>query len=59
MKSWRARPDRKERTSSIWTTGPKTSQAGLARGWRALLHETPEKTIPALRRLGLPVDLNP
>ena len=34
-------------------------EAGLARGWHALLHETPEKTIPALRRLGLPVDLNP
>jgi glucose-1-phosphatase len=34
-------------------------EAGLARGWRAMLHETPEKTIPALRRLGLPVDLNP
>jgi glucose-1-phosphatase len=34
-------------------------EAGLARGWQALLHETPEKTIPALRRLGLPVDLNP
>jgi FMN phosphatase YigB (HAD superfamily) len=34
-------------------------QAGLARGWQALLHETPEKTIPALRRLGLPVDLKP
>jgi 2-haloacid dehalogenase len=33
--------------------------AGLARGWQALCHETPEKTIPALRRLGLPVDLNP
>jgi FMN phosphatase YigB (HAD superfamily) len=32
-------------------------EAGLARGWRALLHETPEKTIPALRKLGLPVDL--
>lgn len=32
---------------------------GLARGWHALLHETPEKTISALRRLGLPVDLNP
>ena len=31
---------------------------GLARGWRAMLHETPEKTIPALRRIGLPVDLN-
>jgi FMN phosphatase YigB (HAD superfamily) len=34
-------------------------EAGLARGWRALLHESPEKTIPALRQLGLPVDLNP
>jgi FMN phosphatase YigB (HAD superfamily) len=30
-------------------------QAGLARGWRALLHETPEKTIPLVRGLGLPV----
>jgi HAD superfamily hydrolase (TIGR01509 family) len=30
-------------------------QGGLARGWRALLHETPEKTIPALRGMGLPV----
>jgi putative hydrolase of the HAD superfamily len=30
-------------------------QGGLARGWRALLHETPEKTIPALRQMGLPV----
>ena len=34
-------------------------EAGLARGWQALLHETPEKTIPALRKLGLPVDLSP
>jgi FMN phosphatase YigB (HAD superfamily) len=33
--------------------------AGLARGWHALLHETPQKTIPALRRFGLPVDLSP
>jgi glucose-1-phosphatase len=33
-------------------------EAGLARGWRALLHQTPEQTIPALRQLGLPVDLN-
>jgi FMN phosphatase YigB (HAD superfamily) len=30
-------------------------EAGLARDWRALLHETPEKTIAALRRFGLPV----
>jgi HAD superfamily hydrolase (TIGR01509 family) len=30
-------------------------EGGLARGWRALLHETPEKTIPALRQWGLPV----
>jgi putative hydrolase of the HAD superfamily len=28
-------------------------QGGLARGWRALLHQTPEKTIPALRQTGL------
>jgi HAD superfamily hydrolase (TIGR01509 family) len=34
-------------------------QAGLDRGWRALVHETPEKTILALRNLGLPVALNP
>jgi HAD superfamily hydrolase (TIGR01509 family) len=33
-------------------------QGGLARGWRAILHETPEKTIPALRQMGLPVGLN-
>jgi glucose-1-phosphatase len=33
-------------------------QGGLARGWRALLHETPEKTIPALRQMGLPVGPN-
>jgi putative hydrolase of the HAD superfamily len=33
-------------------------QGGLARGWRAILHETPEKTIPALRRMGLPVGPN-
>jgi 2-haloacid dehalogenase len=30
-------------------------EGGLARGWRALLHETPEKTISALRQMGLPV----
>jgi HAD superfamily hydrolase (TIGR01509 family) len=34
-------------------------EAGLARGWRALLHETPEKTIPALRQWGLPVSPGP
>ncbi|HZM01702.1 MAG TPA: HAD family phosphatase [Candidatus Saccharimonadales bacterium] len=28
------------------------------RGWHALLHETPEKTIAALRQLGLPLPLN-
>jgi glucose-1-phosphatase len=33
-------------------------QGGLARGWRAILHETPEKTIPALRQMGLPVNVN-
>lgn len=31
-------------------------EAARVRGWRALLHKTPEETIPALRRLGLPVD---
>ncbi|HEY3864017.1 MAG TPA: HAD family phosphatase [Verrucomicrobiae bacterium] len=35
---------------------PENIETGLARGWRALLHETPEKTIPALRKMGLPVD---
>jgi HAD superfamily hydrolase (TIGR01509 family) len=33
-------------------------EGGLARGWRALLHETPEQTIPALRQMGLPVGSN-
>ncbi len=31
-------------------------EAGKARGWQAILHEMPEKTIPLLRGLGLPVD---
>jgi FMN phosphatase YigB (HAD superfamily) len=31
-------------------------EGGLVRGWRAVLHKTPEETIPALRQLGLPVD---
>jgi FMN phosphatase YigB (HAD superfamily) len=38
---------------------PENVEAGLMRGWRAMLHETPEKTIPALRQIGLPVDFNP
>jgi FMN phosphatase YigB (HAD superfamily) len=33
-------------------------EGGLARGWRAVLHETPEKTISALAQLGLPVRAN-
>jgi putative hydrolase of the HAD superfamily len=33
-------------------------EGGLARGWRAILHETHEKTIPALRQMGLPVGPN-
>jgi HAD superfamily hydrolase (TIGR01509 family) len=33
-------------------------EGGLACGWRAILHETPGKTIPALRQLGLPVGPN-
>jgi glucose-1-phosphatase len=34
-------------------------EGGLARGWRALLHQTPEQTIKVLRRWGLPVGVNP
>jgi HAD superfamily hydrolase (TIGR01509 family) len=30
-------------------------ETGLARGWQAVLHESPEKTIPIVRQLGLPV----
>jgi glucose-1-phosphatase len=30
-------------------------EGGLARGWRGVLHETPEKTSAALRQMGLPV----
>ena len=37
---------------------PENVETGLARGWQAILHETPDKTIAALRQLGLPVDLN-
>jgi glucose-1-phosphatase len=33
-------------------------QGGLDRGWRALLHETPEKSIRALGEMGLPVGVN-
>jgi glucose-1-phosphatase len=33
-------------------------EGGLARGWRVVLHETPEKTLPALRQMGLPVAAN-
>jgi HAD superfamily hydrolase (TIGR01509 family) len=33
-------------------------QGGLARGWRVVLHETPAKTIQALRQMGLPVGPN-
>jgi putative hydrolase of the HAD superfamily len=32
---------------------PENIEAGLARGWRAILHETPEKTFVALRNFGL------
>jgi HAD superfamily hydrolase (TIGR01509 family) len=34
---------------------PENVEGGLALGWRALLHETPEKTISTLRQWGLPV----
>jgi putative hydrolase of the HAD superfamily len=30
-------------------------EGGRARGWRAILHKTPEESIPALRQMGLPV----
>lgn len=33
-------------------------EGGLARGWRALVHQTPEQTISILRQWGLPVGLN-
>jgi FMN phosphatase YigB (HAD superfamily) len=36
---------------------PENVEAGLARGWRALIHQTPEQTIPILRQWGLPVSL--
>ncbi len=31
-------------------------EGGAKRGWRTIFHETPEKTIPLLRAMGLPVD---
>jgi len=34
---------------------PENVEAGLARGWRAVLHETPEKTRALVARLGLPI----
>jgi FMN phosphatase YigB (HAD superfamily) len=34
---------------------PENIAAGLARGWNAVVHETPEKTIAAVRALGLSV----
>jgi HAD superfamily hydrolase (TIGR01509 family) len=34
-------------------------EGGLARGWRGILHETPEKSIATLREMGLPVGVNP
>jgi FMN phosphatase YigB (HAD superfamily) len=33
-------------------------EAGRARGWHAVLHETPDKSIAAVRALGLPAGLN-
>ncbi len=33
-------------------------EGGLARGWRAILHEKPETTIQALAQMGLPVPAN-
>jgi FMN phosphatase YigB (HAD superfamily) len=34
---------------------PENVAAGLARNWRAVLHETPEKTLALMAKLGLPV----
>ncbi|MGO8696550.1 MAG: HAD family hydrolase [Limisphaerales bacterium] len=34
---------------------PENVEGGLSRGWRALVHQTPEQTIPILRQWGLPV----
>jgi FMN phosphatase YigB (HAD superfamily) len=31
-------------------------EGGRARGWTAFLHKSPDETIPALRKVGLPVD---
>jgi HAD superfamily hydrolase (TIGR01509 family) len=36
---------------------PENVEGALARGWRALVHQTPEQTIPTLRQWGLPVSL--
>lgn len=33
---------------------PENVEAGLARGWRAVLHETPEKTLALAAKIGLP-----
>jgi HAD superfamily hydrolase (TIGR01509 family) len=37
---------------------PENVEGGLARGWRALVHQTPERTISTLRQWGLPVSVN-
>ena len=44
---------RTARTSFIWMTGSENVQGGSARGWRAILHETPEKTRAVIEKLGL------
>jgi HAD superfamily hydrolase (TIGR01509 family) len=33
---------------------PENVEAGMARGWRAVLHETPEKTKALVAKMGLP-----
>jgi len=49
LKNW---PGGTARTLFIWTTGRKRG-GGAARGWRTILHETPEKTRAALEHFKL------
>jgi hypothetical protein len=34
---------------------PENVAAGAARGWQVILQESPQNTLAAMRRLGLPV----
>ena len=48
------KPAAAARTFCIWTTARKMWKPALARGWRAVLHETPEKTLALAAKIGLP-----